>query len=68
MKKDIQDELREQIEKQRLWESMSPEEKRRQLYLRQKETLEAFLVRHAISQAQYDRGVQEMSKALGAAV
>ena len=66
MTKDVEKELQEQIEKQRRWERMSSEEKRRQLFQRQKETLEAFRVRHAISQAQYDRGIKEMTAALGA--
>ena len=36
------------------WESLSPEEKRVQLYLKQKAMLEAFLERGAISKAQFD--------------
>lgn len=68
MTKDMEYELRDQIEQQHRWESMTPEEKRRQLYQRQKETLEAFRDRHAISQAQYERGMREMTAALGAAI
>ena len=65
MTKDVEIELREQLERQRRWERMSPEEKRRALFRQQRETLEAFRDRHAISQAQYDRGLREMTAALG---
>ena len=68
MTKDMEFELRDQIEQQRRWERMTPEEKRRQLFRQQKETLEAFRDRHAITQAQYDRGMREMTAALGAAI
>ena len=37
------------------WEQLSPEEKKKQLYLNQKQTLEAFLERGAISRVQYDK-------------
>lgn len=68
MTEDMEYELRDQIELQRRWERMTPEEKRWQLFQRQKATLEAFRDRHAISQAQYDRGLREMTAALGAAI
>ena len=65
MTKDMETELREQIAEQRRWERMTPEEKRQQLFRRQKETLEAFLARNAITRAQYDRGIREMTAAMG---
>ena len=37
------------------WAKMSPEEKEKQLYLRQKNMLDLFLERHAIDQKQYDK-------------
>ena len=37
------------------WERLTPEEKRKQLFLKQKQTLEIFLSRNAISQTQYDK-------------
>ena len=40
-----------QMMEQNEWESLSPEEKRVQLYLKQKAMLEAFLERGAISKA-----------------
>lgn len=46
----------EQIE----WEKLSPEEKKKQLYLKQKHTLDLFLERNAISQAQYDKSLGDL--------
>ena len=43
----------EQIE----WEKLSPEEKKKQLFLKQKNLLDTFLERNAISQAQYDKSL-----------
>ena len=37
------------------WAKMSPEEKKKQLFLRQKKTLDLFLERRAIDQEQYDK-------------
>ena len=37
------------------WEKLSPEQKKVQLYLEQKKTLEAFLERGAIFKAQFDK-------------
>jgi hypothetical protein len=42
------------------WQAMSPEEKKQQLFLRQKATLDSFLERGAISQAQYDKSYSDM--------
>ncbi len=36
------------------WEKLSPEEKKKQLFLTQKNTLDMFLERNAISKLQYD--------------
>ena len=38
-------------EEQVVWAKLSPEEKKRQLFLNQKKTLDLFLERRAISQA-----------------
>ena len=43
-----------------IWENLSPEEKKRELFLRQKRTLDLFLERHAISQAQYDKSLGDL--------
>jgi hypothetical protein len=39
------------------WESLTPDEKRVQLFLNQKKTLDLFLERNAISKAQYDKSL-----------
>ena len=67
MKKEVEAELQEQISRQRRWEAMTPEQKKKQLFLNQKELLDKFLVRHAISQAQYDKSLGDMIKKMGVA-
>ena len=47
------------------WERLSPEEKKRQLYLNQKQTLEAFLERGAISKAQFDKSLGDLTEKMG---
>ena len=51
--------------KQEEWEKLSPEEKRVQLYLNQKQTLEAFLERGAISKAQFDKSLGDLTVKMG---
>ena len=50
------------------WEKLSPEEKRKQLYLNQKQTLDAFLERGAISKAQYDKSLGDLTVKMGMTV
>ena len=50
---------------QQAWEKLSPEEKKRQLFLEQKHTLELFLERNAISKAQYDKSLGDMITKMG---
>ena len=47
------------------WETLSPEQKRVQLFLNQKKTLEVFLERGAISQAQFDKSLGDLTKKMG---
>lgn len=47
------------------WESLSAEEKRKQLFLNQKKTLDTFLEKHAISQAQYEKSYGDLCKKMG---
>lgn len=47
------------------WEKLSPEEKRVRLYLNQKQTLEAFLERGAISKAQFDKSLGDLTVKMG---
>lgn len=67
MTKEVEAELQEQISRQRLWEAMTPEQKKKQLFLNQKELLDKFLARHAISQAQYDKSLGDMIRKMGVA-
>ncbi len=49
------------------WDSMTYEEKNRQLYLRQKRLLASFLARGAITKAQYEKSLRDLTaKMIGA--
>ena len=52
-------------EKQIQWENLSPEEKKKQLFLNQKQILDTFLEKHAISQAQYDKSLGDLREKMG---
>ena len=45
--------------------ALTPEEKKKQLYLMQKQTLDLFLDRHAISKAQYDKSLGDLPDKMG---
>lgn len=47
------------------WEQLSPEDKKKQLYLSQKQTLEAFLERGAITRAQFDKSLGDLTEKMG---
>ncbi|MBR4915354.1 MAG: hypothetical protein IKZ42_08760 [Clostridiales bacterium] len=47
------------------WEQLSPEDKKKQLYLNQKQTLEAFLARGAITRAQFDKSLGDLTEKMG---
>ena len=51
----------EQIE----WSNLSPEEKNKQLFLKQKHTLDLFLERSAISKKQYDKSLGDLREKMG---
>ncbi len=57
--------LRIFIMEQAEWERLSPEQKKIQLYLEQKKTLEAFLERGAISKAQFDKSLGDLTVKMG---
>mgnify|MGYP006331943519 CR=1 FL=1 len=40
------------------WALLSPEEKKKLLFLKQKNLLDTFLEKHAISQEQYDKSLE----------
>ena len=48
--------------------SLSHEEKNKLLFIRQKNTLDMFLERGAISQAQYDKSLHDLTEKMGIAV
>ena len=52
-------------EEQVVWSKLSPEEKKKQLFLNQKQTLDLFLERKAISQAQYDKSLGDLREKMG---
>lgn len=43
------------------WQSLSPDEKKKQLFIRQKELLDMFLERNAISQQQHDKSLRDLT-------
>ena len=47
------------------WSTLTPEEKKHQLFLNQKKTLDLFLERNAISQAQYDKSLGDLREKMG---
>ena len=47
------------------YSSLTPEEKRIDLFLRQKRTLDLFLERNAISRAQYDKSLGDLIEKMG---
>lgn len=47
------------------WEKLTPEQKKKQLYLKQKELLDTFLEHHAISQEQHDKSLKELTEKMG---
>lgn len=49
------------------WSDMTDEEKKVRLYIRQKATLDSFLARNAISQAQYDKSLGDLTEKMGMA-
>ncbi len=47
------------------WEQLSPEQKKIQLYLEQKKTLETFLAHGTISRAQFDKSLTDLTVKMG---
>ena len=52
-------------EKKNEWEALSPEEKKYQLFLNQKATLDSFLARGAITKSQYDKSYGDLKSKMG---
>ena len=57
--------MRDHIMDDRTRESMSAEEKKRELYLRQKHLLDTFLEHGAISRAQYEKSLGDLTEKMG---
>ena len=47
------------------WEKLTPQEKKKQLFLKQKKLLETFLERNAISTAQYEKSLGDLRDKMG---
>ena len=47
------------------WEKLTPQEKKKQLFLKQKKLLETFLERNAISKAQYEKSHGDLRDKMG---
>ena len=47
------------------WQSLSPEEKKKQLFLKQKALLDAFLERKAISKENYEESLRGLREKMG---
>ena len=54
-----------EYEKDNIWPTLSQEEKKRQLYEKQKDLLDAFLKRGAISKTQYDKSLGDLTEKMG---
>ncbi len=50
------------FEQDTTWETLTYEEKNHHLYLTQKDVLEKFRERHAISQEQYDKSLHDLNE------
>ena len=50
---------------QKSFETLSPEEKKLELFLQQKKTLDTFLEKHAISRLQYDKSLGDLREKMG---
>ena len=53
------------MDKQMAQEDLSAQEKKKELFLQQKHTLDLFLERHAITQAQYNKSLGDLRDKMG---
>ena len=47
------------------WALLSPEDKKKQLYLQQKDVLNKFLERNAITKAEYEKSLGDLTMKMG---
>ena len=50
---------------QQEWEKLSPTEKKKQLYIKQKQLLDLFFQKNAISKEQYDKSLGDLTVKMG---
>ena len=50
---------------QKSFETLTPEEKKLELFLQQKKTLDTFLEKNAISKLQYDKSLGDLREKMG---
>ena len=55
----------EDISNKTEWSQLTPEEKKKQLYIKQKKLLEMFLERNAISRMQYEKSLGDLTEKMG---
>ena len=53
------------MKEQLVWRNLSADEKKKQLFLQQKELLDMFLEKNAISKAQYDKSLGDLREKMG---
>ena len=61
----ISDKMTDERTMNKDYSSLTPEEKKLDLFLRQKHTLDLFLERNAISKAQYDKSLGDLIEKMG---
>ena len=59
--------LNDPVENSTNWDKLTHEEKNHQLYLKQKQMLDMFLASGAISQAQHDKSLHDLTVKMGEA-
>lgn len=47
------------------WEQLTPSQKKIELYRKQKDLLDTFLAHHAISRAQYEKSLGDLTEKMG---
>ena len=57
--------MNEPVEEGSSWEEMTHEQKNHVLYLKQRHLLDTFLARGAITQAQYDNSLHDLTEKMG---
>ena len=53
------------IQQKNDWSDLNPEEKKKQLFLNQKQLLDTFLEKRAITRAQYEKSLGDLREKMG---